>query len=168
MKVSLPKVDTTSHEVFVEMKFEVPRELLYKAFLDPMYLSQWWGPEGFTAPTIKIDPRVGGKYLFCMRDAEGRDFWSTGVIKELVYPERIVYTDSFSDPEGNPVPASYYGMGDDSLDNLLVTISLAEVEDGTKLTLRQVSFPSAEMAAMTADSWRTLLGKLANIFKKEK
>jgi uncharacterized protein YndB with AHSA1/START domain len=41
-----------------------------------------------------------------MRSPEGRDFWSTGVYREIVEPERIVYTHSFADEKGNPVPAS--------------------------------------------------------------
>jgi hypothetical protein len=48
-----------------------------------------------------------------MRSPEGQDFWSTGVYREIVEPERIVCTDSFADEKGNVVPASYYGMGTD-------------------------------------------------------
>jgi uncharacterized protein YndB with AHSA1/START domain len=168
MNAELSKRKIYSTEVAIEMIFEAPREVVYNAFIDPEYLMQWWGPKEFTAPTIQIDPIIGGKYLFCMRDSEGRDTWSTGVIKELVDKERIVYTDSFSDPDGNPVHASYYGMGDDPLDNLLVTITFEEVPGGSKVTLRHASFPSSEMAAMTTDGWTTSLEKLNGVLKREK
>ncbi len=66
---------------------------------------RWWGPKGFTSPACRIDLRVGGKYLFCTRSPDGRDFWSTGVYREILEPERIVCTDSFADEEGNVVSA---------------------------------------------------------------
>jgi uncharacterized protein YndB with AHSA1/START domain len=71
------------------------------------------GPKGFTSPVAKIDLRVGGVYLNCMRSPEGKDFWSKGVFDEIVVPERLVMTDSFADEKGNTVPASYYGLSDD-------------------------------------------------------
>ncbi len=29
--------------------FDAPRELVWKAWTDPKYVMQWWGPKGFTA-----------------------------------------------------------------------------------------------------------------------
>jgi len=41
--------------------FDAPRELVWKAWTDPKYVMQWWGPKGFTAPFCEMDFRVGGK-----------------------------------------------------------------------------------------------------------
>ena len=60
---------------------------------------QWWGPKDFTAPVSKMDLRVGGKYLNCMRSPEGKDYWSTGTYREIVPMERLVSTFEF---EGTP------------------------------------------------------------------
>jgi uncharacterized protein YndB with AHSA1/START domain len=57
-------------------------------------VKRWWGPKGFTAPVCKIDLRVGSKFLYCMRSPDGKDYWNTGVYREIVEPERIVSTDS--------------------------------------------------------------------------
>jgi uncharacterized protein YndB with AHSA1/START domain len=48
--------------------FDAPRELVYRAFVDPDQLSQWFGPVGWSVPrdTIDIDPRPGGKQKFTM------------------------------------------------------------------------------------------------------
>jgi uncharacterized protein YndB with AHSA1/START domain len=43
--------------------FDAPRALVWKAWTDPQYVMQWWGPKSFTAPFCKIDFRVGGKFL---------------------------------------------------------------------------------------------------------
>ncbi len=52
--------------------FDAPRALVWKAWTDPQYVMQWWGPKGFTAPFCKIDFRVGGKFLCCMRSPDGQ------------------------------------------------------------------------------------------------
>ena len=56
--------------------FDAPRELVWKAWTDPKYVMQWWGPKGFTAPVCKIDFRVGGKFLCCMRAPDGQEGWN--------------------------------------------------------------------------------------------
>src|SRR5919204_652300 len=63
----------------------------------------WWGPKDYTCPFCEMDLRVGGKYLNCMRSPKGRDYWSTGVFREILLMERLVFTDSFADEQGNVV-----------------------------------------------------------------
>ena len=52
--------------------FDAPRELVWKAWTDPKYIMQWWGPKGFTAPVCQMDFRVGGKFLCCMNAPDGQ------------------------------------------------------------------------------------------------
>jgi uncharacterized protein YndB with AHSA1/START domain len=148
-------------EIVLTRVFEAPRELVWKAWTEPERLMRWWGPKGFTSPVCKIDLRVGGVYLFCMRSPEGRDYWSTGVYREIVAPERIVCTDSFADEKGNPVPASDYGMAGDWPAELLVTVTFEDQQGKTKLTLRHAGIPSGEMSDMTQAGWNESLDKLA-------
>ena len=148
--------------------FDAPLKLVWKYWIDPEYFMRWWGPKDFTAPVIKIDFRVGGKYLWCMRSPEGQDYWSTGIYREIVEPERIVYTDSFSDAEGNVVPASHYGMSGDWPSELLVTVTFEEHEGKTKLTLRHVGIPEGENRELAKAGWNESLDKLAEELEKEK
>lgn len=101
-----PETTAAEKEIVITRVFDAPRDILWKAWTDPEQVMRWWGPEHFTSPSCKIDLRVGGSYLFCMRSPEGQDFWSTGIYREIVEPERIVCTDSFADAEGNVVPAA--------------------------------------------------------------
>lgn len=101
-----------------------------------------------------------------MRSPEGQDFWSTGIYREIIENERIVSTDSFSDPEGNPVPASYYGMSGEWPQELLVTITFEELDGGTKLTLRHSGIPAGEMRDMTKEGWNESFDKLNVLLKK--
>ncbi len=142
--------------------FDAPRELVWKAWTDPERLKRWWGPKGFTAPYAKIDPRVGGTYLYCMRSPEGKDYWGTGVFREVVPMERIVITDSFADEEGNVVSATHYGMSADIPLEMLVTVTFEDHEGKTKLTLRHAGLPAGPDQEGAKAGWSQSFDKLAD------
>jgi uncharacterized protein YndB with AHSA1/START domain len=151
--------------------FDAPRELLWNAWTNPDQIMRWWGPKGFTAPIAKIDLRVGGVYLNCMRSPDGKDFWSKGVFREIVAPERLVMTDSFADENGNTVPASHYGLGDDTPLETLITVIFEEHDGKSKLTLKHSGLDgiSAKDRENMEQGWNESLDKLAESlrFKKE-
>lgn len=152
-------------ELIITRIFDAPRELVWKAWTDPERVKRWWGPKGFTSPVSKIDLRVSGVYLNCMRSLDGQDYWGTGVYREIVEPERIVYTDSFSDAEGNLVPASNYGMSGDWPLELLVTVTFEEHEGKTKMTLQHVGIPAGENRYLAKAAWNESFDKLAELLK---
>ncbi|HMN27836.1 MAG TPA: SRPBCC domain-containing protein [Caldilineaceae bacterium] len=160
-----PVAAKSGQEVVISRVFDAPRELVFRAWTDPERIMQWWGPAHFTSPACKVDFRVGGAYLFCMRSPDGQDFWSTGTYKEITPPERIVYTDSFADAQGNVVSAAHYGMPGDWPAELLVTITFEDQAGKTKLTLRQTGIPAGEVLEMTAAGWNESLDKLAESLK---
>ena len=129
-------------EFVITRVFDAPRELVWKAWTEPDRVKRWWGPRGFTAPVVKIDFRIGGKYLYCMRSPEGNEDWSTGTFKEIVPFEKIVLVDSFADKDGNVVPASYYGMGEDFPLESLITITFEDLKGKTRLTLKYADVSS--------------------------
>lgn len=149
------------NDILITRIFDAPREVVWKAWTDPEHVKRWWGPKNFTAPFVKSDFRVGGKLLYCMRSAEGQEYWSTGVYREIIPLEKIVATDSFADEKGNIVPASHYGMAGDWPLELLVTVTFEEQGNKTKFTLRHAGLPAGEMLKMTNDGWNESLDKFA-------
>ena len=149
------------NELVIYRTFDAPRELVWQAWTEPERLMRWWGPKDFTAPVCKLDLRVGGKYLCCMRSAEGQDFWSTGTYREILPPERLVCSDSFSDEEGNVVPATHYGMTPDFPLELEITMNLEDYKGNTRMTLRHVGIPPGEMSELCSDGWNQSFDKLA-------
>jgi uncharacterized protein YndB with AHSA1/START domain len=149
------------NELTITRVFDAPREKVWKAWTDPEEVKKWWGPKNFTAPVSKIDLRVGGKYLHCMRGPDGKDYWSTGVYREIVPMERIVCTDSFADEKGNVVPASHYGMTGDWPLELLVTVMFEETGGKAKMILRHEGIPSGMMRELTEAGWNESFDKLA-------
>ena len=151
----------SEQDLMITRTFDAPRELVWKAWTDPERVKRWWGPKGFTAPFCKIDLRVGGVSLYCMRSPDGKDYWSTGVYREIFKPERIVYTDSFADERGNVVPATHYGMSADFPLEMLVTVTFEEHEGRTKLTLTHAGIPSGADRDGARQGWNESLDKLA-------
>lgn len=145
--------------------FDAPVALVWKAWSDPAMLALWWSPKTFTAPVIKLDFRVGGKYHFCMRSPEGQNFWSTGIYKEIVPMKKIVCTDSFADENGNVVSASHYGMKADIPEELLITVEFQEENGKTIMTLTHLGMPAGEMSEMTNAGWNQFFDKLVEALR---
>lgn len=78
-----------------------PRETVFKAWVDPKQLAQWWGPKGFANPVCEIDVRPGGKMLIHMQAPDGTVYPMTGRYLEIVEPSRLVFNCEAVDLEGN-------------------------------------------------------------------
>jgi uncharacterized protein YndB with AHSA1/START domain len=152
-------------EVFITRLFDAPRELVWQAWTDPKHFMLWWGPKDYTSPFCEMDLRVGGKYLNCMRSPEGKDYWGTGVFREIIPMERIVFTDSFADEKGNVVPATYYGMSPDFPLEMLVTVTFEDQDGKTKMTLRHTGLPAGPESEGTHQGWSESFDKLAESLK---
>ena len=92
LEVTLP----SEKEILMKRVFDAPRHLVFEAMTKPEYVRRWWCcMEGFTMPVCDIDLRVGGKYRYVTRSADGQEFGFHGVFREIVPPERVVQTEIF-------------------------------------------------------------------------
>lgn len=154
-----------THTLVIERIFDAPVEKVWRAWSDAEEMKKWHGPRGFTAPAVNMDFRVGGKYHSCMRSAEGQDFWSTGIYKEIIPLKKIVCSDSFADPDGNVVPATYYGMPEGNFPlEMQITALFEDLGGQTKLTLYHEGMPKA-VDEMSGNGWNECLDKLAESVK---
>jgi len=166
MNRNSPATKAAERALVITRIFDAPRSFVFKAWTDPEQVMRWWGPKGFTTPFCKIDFRPGGVFHYCMRSPEGRDYWGKGIYREIVKPERIVFTDSFADEEGNPVPATHYGLSPDYPAEMLVTVMFAQHEGRTKLTLQHVGIPSGAEHDSCEAGWTQSLDRLAEHLAK--
>ena len=130
--------------------FQAPRALVFEAWTDPQHLVQWWGPKDFTLPHYQQDFRVGGSYRLCMRSPEGEDHWVWGVYREIVEPERIVFTWN-RDPHPEMPRAES-----------VVSVTLAEHAGGTRLTLHHAIFQSVRDRNEHVGGWTECLQRLGS------
>lgn len=147
-------------EVKLTRVIDAPVALVFQAWSDPKWIAQWWGPGGFEAPSIEVDFRVGGNYLFCMRAPDGKEYWTTGTYTEIVPLKKISYTDSFADSKGNRVPPSFYNMPD-LPEMQQVTLTFESISPNrTRLELRHEGVPAGTINEMTEASWAESMVKL--------
>jgi uncharacterized protein YndB with AHSA1/START domain len=144
--------------------FDAPRELVWKAWTDPKYLMQWWGPKGFSCPVCKVDFQVGGKFLICMRTPDGQDFWNGGEYHEIVLYEKIVYSMYFADSEGNKVGAEEYGIEHEAIEDARDVALFEDLGNGqTKLTLIGNETMESAKESGQLEGWNEILEKFAAV-----
>jgi uncharacterized protein YndB with AHSA1/START domain len=147
--------------------FDAPRTLVFQAWTQPERVKRWWGPKTFTTPVCEIDLRPGGIVRSCMRSPEGQDFWSRGVYREIVEPERIVCTDSFADEQGNVVSPEHYGMSPEWPVEALITVTLTEHAGKTRLLLQHAPLPPGRERDLCRQGWEESFDKLAEYLAQE-
>ena len=152
-------VEKAESEIIINRIFDAPRELVWKTWTEPEHIRHWWGLKDFTAPFCQIEFRVGGVYLFCMRSPEGREYWNTGIYREIIVPECIVCTDCFADEKGNVVPAMHYGLSPDFPMETIWTLMFEEHDGKTRFTLRHIGMPPGNISDLTNQGWNQSLDK---------
>lgn len=141
-------------EVRITRLFQAPRELVFKAWIDPDQVAAWWAPEEYEIPreTVEIEPHVDGRIHFSMVELEGG----------AVYPVRFKIVE-ISEPEllvlaSDPVPEV-------GLLNPMITRAVFEAEGGgTRLTLTQGPH-TEEMYDSAAAGWLGCLDKLDRLLR---
>ncbi|MEU7767205.1 SRPBCC domain-containing protein [Nocardia sp. NPDC049190] len=147
----------SDREFTIVRVFDAPRELVFQAWLDPDQLTEWAGPHGFSTPRdrIVIEPHVGGRYDSTMvSDADGSTYPSTGVFREIVTPERLMFT--WSDPTGDGAIAS----------ESVVTVTFADTSDGkTTMSFHLLAPDPLDREDGAAAGWGQALERLASVLQ---
>ena len=147
--------------------FDAPRALVWKAWTDPQYVMKWWGPKGFTVPFCKIDFRVGGRFLCCMKSPDGQEGWNGGEYHEIVLHEKIVYSMYFSDPQGNKIEPEELGIEPESIDGAYDMAIFEDLGNGqTKLTLIGNEPMASAKESGQFEGWNEQLDKIAAVVAK--
>ncbi|MEM7343420.1 MAG: SRPBCC domain-containing protein [Chloroflexota bacterium] len=149
----------TNDAVVVERVLEAPVDLVWRMWTQPEHFKQWYGPQGFTIPVAEMDVRVGGKRVVCMASPDGSmKMWTIGEYTEIVPNERLVYTESMSDADGNILPPSAMGMPEGFPTTTEVTVLLEAVDGGTKMVMTHAGVPADSGGA---GGWAQAFDKLA-------
>ncbi|MCL2427723.1 MAG: SRPBCC domain-containing protein [Alphaproteobacteria bacterium] len=107
---------------------DAPRHLVFAVWTRPEHAARWWGPQNFMAISCVMDVRPGGAWRKVMRSTEGDVVIKIGVYREVVAPERLVFTYRDEAPDGTLTPET------------LVTVTFTEESGRTRLRLHQVGF----------------------------
>ena len=135
MTAMLPGAPPLSRELTITRLFAAPRELVFRAWTDPQQLARWWGPKDFTNPVCEVDARVGGALRIVMRAPDGSEYPMQGVFREVVAPERLVFTNIAVDRDGGHLIEG------------LTTVTFAAQGDKTLMTLHTRAVGVVPLAA---------------------
>lgn len=91
-KFDLNVTRVSDTELRLTREFDAPRELVFKAMTDPALLSRWWGPRRYRTVVDELDVRPGGKWRMRNIAADGGEHAFRGEFREVVPPERVVWT----------------------------------------------------------------------------
>ena len=127
-----------------------PRDAVYGALSDPRQLAKWWGPRGFSAPSVEFAPRVGGGYRIAMQPPNDVLFFLSGEFREVDPPGRLVYTFRWDPPDP-----------DDR--ETVVKLSLQESGEGTEVQLTQTGFATEERRALHEQGWSDSFARLKQL-----
>ena len=141
----------TKLELTIRRTFDAPRALVFRAWTEPQHLAQWSCPRGFTMIENRGELRVGGAFFACMRSPEGEDHRMSGVYREIVPPERLVFRHTWLDEKGTPGPET------------LVTVTLAERNGRTEMTFHQGIFESVASRDGHEGGWSSCFELLAEL-----
>ena len=87
-KVTLP----ADKEILITREFDAPREVVFKAMIDPELIPRWWGPRKYKTTVDKMEVRPGGAWRYITAEPDGRESAFRGEYREIVPNERIVQT----------------------------------------------------------------------------
>jgi uncharacterized protein YndB with AHSA1/START domain len=146
--------DTTdSLELSIHRVFDAPREKVWKAWTDPEEMKQWSAPKNLTVPVSEGELKPGGYWKAVMLDPDGARLPLGGVYREIVPPERLVFTHAWLDESNNPGPET------------VCTVILQEAGKMTEMTFRQTGFTSSGSRDGHEGGWTECFDKLAHLLE---
>jgi uncharacterized protein YndB with AHSA1/START domain len=150
----------SENAVVIERTFDAPVDLIWRMWTDPEHFKNWYGPTGFTVPIADMEMRIGGKRLICMASPDGSmKMWTTGEYTEIVPTQRLVYTESPADENGNVVSPSAMGMPEGYPTTTEVIVLLEELAGRTKMVMTHAGVPAESGAG---GGWTQAFDKLAD------
>lgn len=136
--------------VHIERVVPAPRSVVFRAHTVPDELAKWWGPQGFSAPSVECDVRAGGRYRIAMQPPEGEVFHVAGEFQEVDPPARLAYTFRYEEPDP-----------DDR--ETVVTFSLEDRGDATGVIVDQGIFATEARRALHEQGWGETLDRLVEL-----
>ena len=85
-----------THDLVLERILDVPRPLVWRCWTEPKLMLQWFTPAPWATVRVETDLRVGGSSMVVMRSPEGQEFPNPGVYLEIVWNEKLVFTDAYT------------------------------------------------------------------------
>lgn len=143
-----------SYGLFLDItrRLPAPRALVFAYFADAGLLALWWGPRGFSVPSVEFVPRVGARYRIQMQPPDGEAFHLTGVFRDVEPPSALAFTFEWepADPDDQET---------------LARLSFQAIDTSTEVHVSQGPFRTESRRALHRDGWTESLEKLGELVR---
>jgi uncharacterized protein YndB with AHSA1/START domain len=129
------------------------RPAVFAAFSEARELAKWWGPKGFTVPSLEFAPRVGDRYRIEMQPPEGDPFHLVGEFREVDPPDRLGFTFVWEPPDPDDVETR-------------VSLSFRDLGGSTEVALTQGPFKTEERRELHRNGWTDSFDKLEQLLEE--
>jgi uncharacterized protein YndB with AHSA1/START domain len=141
----------TKSQFIISRTFNAPLDRVWKAWTEPEQMAEWWGPKGFSADVKTLDLKPGGLFHYRMESPQGQEMWGRMLFREIVPKEKLVFINSFSDPEGgltrHPLAPEWPLL-------MHTTISFTEADGKTTVTVEWEPYEASAAECETFDKGR--------------
>jgi len=133
----------SENPVVVSKVINATREELFEAFTNPGIMSKWFYPEEDMSAEVANTFHVGGGYTLKMHSKGGEIYTHVGEYKEIIPPEKLVFT-----------------WNSDFVQNTIVTVTFSESGNGTEVTISHDLLPVGKMMENHRKGWGGCLNRL--------
>lgn len=119
--------------------FNATLENAWKIWTEPELVKRWWGPDRFTCPEARMDVRIGGASVVCMRapasfgGGDSYSIWRYTVIEPM---QRLEFIQNLADKDGNPMKPTVLGMPPDFPEDILTVVTFKDLGNAqTEMTV---------------------------------
>lgn len=137
-----------TYAISIVRVFDAPRSLVFRQWIEPDSLADWFAPNGYTVTACDADPRPGGKWHVTFRSAEGEEHQEYGEFLEVPEPERLVLSLTQHSQGRAPGPKT------------IITVRLVERAGRTEMHFEQTGYTSKAMRDGNAEGWGECFAKL--------
>ena len=149
------KSKSADRDLVITRIFVAPRKLVWEAWTREAHLTKWSAPNGFTIPFSEGDVRPGGAWKACMRTPEGEDLPLSGIYREVIEHELLVFTHAWEE-KGR--------RGHETV----VTVRFFDYGKKTKIIFHQGTFESAGERDGHQGGWSQCFDRLADLLAKRR
>jgi uncharacterized protein YndB with AHSA1/START domain len=126
----------------------------------------WWGPDGFTAPVVKMDFKEKGVSLVCMRSPDGFEIYNSWTYSKISPMHSIEFVQHFTDKDGNKLSPAAIGLPPGIPEAVPHVIRFEDMGNGTaRLTVTESGYSSAQVVEISRAGMLQCLNKMEKILK---
>jgi uncharacterized protein YndB with AHSA1/START domain len=142
----------SASDIVIIRVFDAPRARVFQSWIEPCLALRWWAPRDLITTSFEMTARPGGGWRAVLRTPGGAQRIEGGIVREVVLPERLVFTHASADRPRR---------------GTLVSIGLTQRDEKTQMIFRQSGFTSTSLRDVNKDGWIECFDQLESVLQEE-